>query len=578
MRGCRTELPRRRVAAWLIAAALLGIASAAAQPISLTPTQGPAPSPAPVVTPTPSTAGGDAIQIAPLQPVDMSWIGRLDASKGGFPHDMWNGASRDFVTAALSQLQPVASPELASLARRLLLSDAIAPNSDTAGAGATGADLLSARVDRIYALGFVADGLVLIDSLPDSAVTETIDRDRVELRFAANDTAGACRDVNDRVSRYPGAWWARALIACQALTDDFAKAALGQSLLADQKAPPDPEFDTLIRLLSQRRPARMARLGDPTPLRVALLAAAKGPLPAAAVTVADPAALAGYANNGAVPPADRLAAAERAEALGVLPPQALAALYDAISFKPEEVARARRAVRLPADARDRALLYALAKSGADFTLRMTALAALAADAEKRGAFVPMAHVLAPTLLDIPSVNVDPKFAGIAARILLAAGNTDAAKAWITASGDKAALLLSAIAQPGVPHPDAGLVRDAAMASSATAAAARADLVYSLLTALGVDPTILIDLAPAALAAPPAPGALPNDALWDSQQRAAQNGQLGQAVLATLLIAESNGHLTAEPLLLGRAVAGLRAVGLDSDAHALALEAALDAGL
>ena len=49
-------------------------------------------------------------------------------------------------------------------------------------------------------------------------------------------------------------------------------------------------------------------------------------------------------------------------------------------------------------------------------------------------------------------------------------------------------------------------------------------------------------------------------------------------LATLLIAESDGRLTSESLLLGRAVSGLRAVGLDSDAHALALEAALDAGI
>ena len=50
------------------------------------------------------------------------------------------------------------------------------------------------------------------------------------------------------------------------------------------------------------------------------------------------------------------------------------------------------------------------------------------------------------------------------------------------------------------------------------------------------------------------------------------------MLATLLIAESDGGLTSEPLLLGRAVSGLRAVGLDGDAHALALEAALDAGI
>ena len=73
-------------------------------------------------------------------------------------------------------------------------------------------------------------------------------------------------------------WWARALIACQALSGDFAKASFGQSLLVDQKAPPDPEFDRLIRLVAERHAGKIARLGDPTPMRVALLIAAKRPL------------------------------------------------------------------------------------------------------------------------------------------------------------------------------------------------------------------------------------------------------------------------------------------------------------
>lgn len=574
MRVCRTDHRPHRLAT-AAAALLLNAATALGQPISLTP---------PAEAPNGAFSGAAAmgsnadntIQVAPLQPVDTSWIGLLDASRGGFQRNMWNGASRSFVATALPQLQPVGSPSLVGLTRRLLLSDATAPNGATAPAGHD--NLLVTRIDRIYALGFVADGLALIRSLPAGDMNDAIDRDRVELLFAANDTASACRDVNDRIAQYSGVWWARALIACQALTGDFAKVALGQSLLADQKAPPDPEFDTLIRLVAERRSSKIARLGDPTPLRLALLVAAKRPLPTTAVAVADPAALAEYADNSAVPAIDRLAAAERAEALGAIPPPALAAVYSAISFTPEELVRARRSIRLPADARDRSLLYTLAKSGTDFTVRMTALAALTADAAKRGVFVPMARVVAPTLADLPSVNADPKFAGIAARILLAAGHADAAKPWITASGDKAAALLALLAQPGVPHVDPGLLRDAVAAGNPASAGTRADLIYALLTALGADPATLDSLVPAALTAPPTPGAVPNAALWALQQQSAQNAQLGQTVLATLLIAQSGGTLTTEPLALGRAVAGLRAVGLDVDAHALALEAALDAGV
>jgi len=577
MRNCRIERPLRpHFAVWFVAATLLNVAAAGAQPIQLTPSPTP-PNPASVAPPQ-SLDGGDQIQVSPLAPVDTSWAGLLGAAKGGFPHDMWAGANRAFVVAALPQLQPVTSPELTSLARRLLLSDAAAPASAGTAGTAAGSKLLAERIDRIYALGFVHDGLALIQSLPDTVVTDPIDHDRVELRFASNDTTGACNDVTARISRYTGAWWARALIACQALAGDFAEASLGQSVLADQKAPPDPEFDALIRLLAEHGAARFARLGDPTPLRVTLLAAAKRPLPTEAIAVADPAALAGYAGNDKVPVDDRLAAGERAESLGALPPSDLAALYGVVNFKPEELERARRSIRPPATARDRALLYTLAKSGNDFAVRVSAIETLAADAEKRGVFVPVAAVLAPTLTDIRGTGADPKFAAVAARILVATGNAVGAKPWVSAAGDKATLLLSLIAAPGVPHVDAGVAHDAAVAAGDAAAGPRAGLIYVLLTALGDDPATLADLTPEVLTAPATPGALPNAALWDEQQRAAANAQLGSTVLASILLAESDGHLTAESLLLGRAIAGLRAVNLDNDAHALAVEAALNAGI
>ena len=577
MRNCRIERRRRpHFAVWFVAAILLNAASAAAQPIQLTPSPTP-PNPSSVAAPQ-SLEDGDQIQVLPLAPVDTSWIGLLGAAKGGFPHDMWNGVNRSFVSAALRQLQPVTSPELTSLARRLLLSAAAAPAPAGNADAAAVPKLLAERIDRIYALGFVHDGLALIESLPDTVVTDSIDRDRVELRFATNDTTGACNDVTARIGRYTETWWARALIACQALAGDFAKASLGQSLLADQKAAPDPEFDALIRLLSERGAARFARLGDPTPLRVTLLAAAKRPLPAEAIAVADPAALVGYASNGNVPADDRLAAGERAEALGALPPSDLAALYAAVNFKPEELERARRSIRPPTTARDRALLYTLAKSGSDFAVRTSAIEALVADAERRGVFVPEAAVLAPALADIPTASADPKFAGVAARILLATGDATDAKPWVSAAGDKPTLLLSLIAAPGVPHIDAGVARDAAVAAGDAATGPRADLIYVLLTALGDDPATLADLTPAALTAPATPGALPNAALWDEQKRAAANAQLGSTVLASILLAESDGRLTSESLLLGRVIGGLRTVNLDNDAHALALEAALNAGI
>jgi hypothetical protein len=74
------------------------------------------------------------------------------------------------------------------------------------------------------------------------------------------------------------------------------------------------------------------------------------------------------------------------------------------------------------------------------------------------------------------------------------------------------------------------------------------------------------------------GTVPNGALWLDQQQAAKAGRLGETVLTTILLASAGDHLAAEPIVLAQAVAGLQAVGLGADARALAVEAALDAGI
>jgi hypothetical protein len=81
---------------------------------------------------------------------------------------------------------------LSGLAWRLLLSDADSPVGDeppnTPG-------LLALRIDRLYALGIVSDAPPLFERISTSVPNEMIDRDHIELRFAANDSEGACRDV-----------------------------------------------------------------------------------------------------------------------------------------------------------------------------------------------------------------------------------------------------------------------------------------------------------------------------------------------------------------------------------------------
>jgi hypothetical protein len=513
----------------------------------------PAPPAAPPQTPAPAD---NTIQVSPLSTVDASWLGMLSEGQGGFPHAMWNGTSRALVAADLPQLQPVSSPVLQDLTRRLLLSDAAAPSGENPPGGASLVDL---RFDRLFVFGFVEPALELLRNLPDSMVSESTDRIGIELRFANNDVTGACNDVSAKIIRYQGVWWDRALIACQALNGDNAKASLGQSLLADQKVPRDPGFDALIDRLGGR-PVKITQLNDATPMKLALLAAAKQNLPSNAVANADLAALYGWAMNAKLPPEQRLPAAERGEYYGAVTPEDLAALYDQIPIKPAERAAIvqSKVMKPPSDTRGRALFYQIAHTEDDVATRRGAITALLADAKKRGAFKASALLLGAVLSGITIDGSTSDFDADAARVLLVAGTSDNALPWVEAVQSKPLRLLARFAAGGPPLPgDAQLLQDALAelaARNPAAAPRQADLLKALTATLEA-PVLSPATAPAASGA-----------------------HLGETVLTTRLTSVSGDQLTQDPAALSSAVAGLRAVGLDKEARRLAIEAAIDAGI
>ena len=581
MRGSRNE-PRQDLAAALAALLLLAsappsraqvgspvplIAQAPAAPAAPAPAVPAAPAEAPSATP------DESIKATPLAPVDAGWIGVLGEAAHPLPQTMWQGTPRALVAAALPRLAPTGSPVLQDLSRRLLLSNAVAPQ------GADAPDtpsLATLRVGRLMALGDADGALALIDALPTTMSSEDLDRDRVELRFAKDDTEGACRDVQSGIGRHQGVWWDRALIACQALAGDQAKASLGLGLLREQQAPPDPAFDTLVTVLGGH-PAKLDKLPDAHPVLIKLLAAAKLLLPADAVASADLLSLRAWASNDAVPPLQRLAAAERAATLGALPPQALAALYGKVEFKPEELGTAIKQGKAPASPRERALLYRVARSDPAASVRTAALANLLGDAKKRGAFITMAQVVAPILGELTPSDELASFAPDAVRAMYAAGRAGAAQAWLAhvdGAATPALRLLTLLASGATaPGGDAAL-QDAVVAVSKRDAAQGA-LMLSLLPELGIAVTPG-DWAP--LIGAPHGAAMPDFAVWTRQQEAANGKRVGETVLLTLLLARAGDHLSGEPIVLSRAVAGLKAVGLESEARALALEAALAAGL
>lgn len=524
--------------------------------------------------PVPPTTGGDAdIQSEPLAPVAPVWGGTLGAADHALPHDMWSTTPRSFVDAALPLLQPTTSPVLQDLARRLLLSDADAPGGESAGNGPT---LTERRLDRLLALGY-GDGAALIDVLPQNNTGEGFDRDAVELRVTAGDIAGACNTVKSRVGRYQDQWWDQALVACQALTGAYDQAALGLSAMRDQKANRDPVFETLIDAILGHR-AKLEKLANPTPLRMALLAAAKLPPPADALASAGPAALAVWATSSKVPIAARLAAGEKAEAFGALPPAELGLLYGAVPFKPEEQGALLKSAKLPDDPRSRAILYDLARTSDPGAMRVAALAPLIADARRRNAFVPMARLVAPLVAELQPSPEWQSFSGDAVRVLLAARFYDRVAPWVELAGRPELRVVAgfaATAGEDNAQPPLGDAVAALAALDPNAAPRQADLLASLAASLG-EPVTGIDIA--SLLRATHQGTLPNGALWLDQQQAAKAQRVGETVLTTLLLASAGDRLSPEPIVLAQAITGLKAIGLDADARALAVEAALDAGI
>jgi hypothetical protein len=513
----------------------------------------------------------------PLAPVDPAWAGSLPPSEGALPETLWQGTQKAFVIAALPLLQSTPSPTLQDLSRRLLLSNAIAPSGSEPPKSRS---LAAIRLDRLLALGYVDPAAELIDRLSWKGDPESLDRLRVEIGFLKNDYAAACRPVQDAIGHYQDVWWDRAEIACQALAGDPAKAALGLSLLRERQVPRDQVFDSLIEAAGGRA-TKLDRMPDATPIRVALLAAAKLPLPADALQNAGPAVLRAWATNAQVPGERRLAAAERAAGLGALPLDDLRALYAEIAVKPEE--RKPATPQAGDTPRARALLYATAKQETIPAARAEALKSLLQAGQKRGEFPVTAELVAPLLLELePSPDLD-WFAPLAARALYAVDRPQEAGRWAQIGGSAVQDQLFLVARlalgkngPAWPKDGFKSVLEALQPKDAILEPGRLLLAGALLNAVG-EPVTPADWA-TLIVLPPAAGApMPNAALWLAGRDAVAAHRMGEGLLDALVMAQSGGRLSNEPIVLAEAVTRLGALGLEAEARHLALEAALAAG-
>ncbi len=547
---------------------------------------------------------GGAISIESLQTIDPDSVGTMTREEGGFGINMWDGTSRDMVEKLLPKL-PVNSQSrtMRDMMRRLLLSIAKAPPQNLkSGAGATGNSIIAMRIERLAAMGDVAGVEALLKVAPNKSQNVALLKSEADVLFLSNDNARACPLVAGQISNVDTAYWHKAFIFCQSLAGEHDKAALGVELLKEQEEN-DPVFFGLIDQLAGIEKFAIESMVNPQPLHFAMVRAAKAKLPRDVTSTNNPAVLKTIATSPNANPGIRVDAAERAEAMGALNTEVLMQLYAGVTFTEQVLDSSLSRADSERNPLSRALLYRKALVESVPTATAEVLARALRLARDGGRYQSLARVYHRILSRVAPTQDLLWFAPEAARALLAAGDGEGAQKWFSILRssaifeEKVAMLrnqLMPLARLTGVLPDeewkVDQLHDWWLAQinpktkdgderpvNMEAVIARGALLYNLLEAFG-DRVPDENWSPLLDGPPHISTVIPQPALWRSLANAADQVNVGETILLSLLTLGQAGPTQVDPTVLRQVVSSLQAIGLDDEARALALEAAVAAGL
>ena len=286
----------------------------------------------------------------------------------------------------------------------------------------------------------------------------------------------------------------------------------------------------------------------------------------------------------------RAAAAESACNEGLLDGVSLAWIYEAYSFTPEELSGSISAAETVTGPRLRALHYQAARNESLPATRAEILRVALEHGEEVGLYAALMALYLPIILEIPVTAELAWFAATAGRALYAAGQYERAGAWlilgrqealINPQGSTAAASLwpySRLAGGGVMTTEGNLAAWRAMREGM--GGAELDRLQTLLRAafqaLGERDPLSWSLIAADVErfGPPVPSA----ALLYALDEASASRRVGETVLLSLIILGEDGPGKSHAFALSAVLTALSRVGLDREARALAIEAALARGV
>lgn len=588
----RKAVTRMRRAGLGLLSALLGTISLAAMacaqgaPTQLTPPTRitPAPSPAaPSAAPADSPRAGSGYQVEELQALSGESFGTLDGD-AGLGLDLWRGTGRRQMVELMSII-PGATRSYAmnALARRVLLTTATVPPAEPGGP-----NLLTLRSQRLAALGRAEDIAKLMAAAPRRVEDEGLLRLSIDSNLVAGDHAAACKQARSAGGDFNNPYWRKVTIFCQAVVGEKSQANLGAALMREQDPKGEATFHALLRAIEGDKQVKIGKLPSPTPLDIAMLNAAKLPIPDDTLETHDAAMLAAFARNDGLPIDKRIAVAERAESLGTLPTADLAQIYSAMKFTPAQVSNALAESDKIGGARGRALLFVAQGSQSNRAARAELLRQAFVSARAAGLYATALRLYAPTLKDISASDDLGWFAGEAARAYFALGQPVDARAWLSAGRSfRPAAGAEGLSADVATFPYELIASEKAIAwdparfqrwkqAQGDAASVRATTLLVLLEGLdraapdeAWDGLSRVQIDPAAN--------LPSPAVLRRLEVASATERRGPAVLAALITLGDEGPAGCHPIVLGMAIAGLRYLGLEAEARALALDAVVGAG-
>lgn len=533
--------------------------------------------------------GASTITVDSLPSLDPDSLGILNDDGRGLGADMWAGTDRATLEQLLSRLPgSVGSLTLRDLMRRLLLTTALAPEGPPRPApGAVG--LLALRLQALLAMGEVESARALIDASSKRKRDALSARADVESLLLLARIQEACTAADRYLADHDSTVLSKTMIFCQAIEGQHERAALGLGLMREEQAEADPAFVILVEALAGNEEAKVTSLPSPSPLVMAMMAAAQQDLPADVAAASAPAILRLIAMGDNAPIDVRLVAAERAASLGVIPADAVAELYGGMSFIDEEYERAGRMGASEYGPQGRALLYRAARRQIDPVERGRLLQRLWHLAGRYGDYPLAVRLSVPVVRGIPPAPELTWFAPDAARALFAAGQRQQATVWFDVMRERAganSVIVTSVwplarlsVGERLPWNPAALEGWALNQRRVYGpdGETRIALLYALISGLGTGagraqnwalllPQPVLDSV----------DAVPES--WRQSQAAAAAGRRGETVARILTGVGERPLKDIEPATWRVVIGALRAVGLEAEARSLALDAAVAAGL